>query len=67
MRSSVWTVQTGSVAKSYKRKGFLIRKYLVIFEEAVSQIVIYDSRLNFLIYEENLFPFITVYKFPKSS
>jgi hypothetical protein len=35
-------IQTGAVAKSYKRKGFLIyeemRKYLVIFEEAVSHI-----------------------------
>ncbi len=35
-------IQMGSVAKSYMRKGFLIyeemRKYLVIFEEAVSHI-----------------------------
>ena len=33
----------GAVAKSYTRKGFLIyekvRKYLVIYEEAVSHIV----------------------------
>ncbi len=35
-------IQTGSVAKSYMRKGFLIyeemRKYLTIYEEAVSHI-----------------------------
>jgi hypothetical protein len=35
-------IQMGSVAKSYMRKGFLIydemRKYLTIFEEAVSHI-----------------------------
>ncbi len=37
-------IQMGSVAKSYMRKGFLIviyeemRKYLVIYEEAVSHI-----------------------------
>jgi hypothetical protein len=33
-------IQTGAVAESYMRKGFLkyeeVRKYLVIFEEAVS-------------------------------
>jgi hypothetical protein len=33
-------IQSGAVAKSYLRKGFLIyeemRKYLVIYEEAVS-------------------------------
>ncbi len=37
-------IQNGAVAKSYMRKGFLryeeMRKYLVIYEEAV--IVIYD-------------------------
>jgi hypothetical protein len=52
-------IQTGAVAKSYKRKGFLIyeemHNYLVIFEEAVSHTV-YSiglfNRLNFLIYEE---------------
>ncbi len=35
-------IQIGSVAKSYMRKGFLIyeemRKYLVIYEEAVRHI-----------------------------
>ncbi len=35
-------IQMGSVAKSYMRKGFLIyeemRKYLVIYEEAISHI-----------------------------
>jgi hypothetical protein len=35
-------IHTGAVAKSYMRKGFLIyeemRKYLAIFEEAVSHI-----------------------------
>jgi hypothetical protein len=35
-------IQVGPVAKSYMRKGFLIykeiRKYLVIYEEAISHI-----------------------------
>ncbi len=35
-------IQSGAVAKSYMRKGFLIyeevRKYFLIYEEAVSQI-----------------------------
>jgi hypothetical protein len=35
-------IQSGAIAKSYLRKGFLIyeemRKYLVIYEEAVSHI-----------------------------
>ncbi len=48
-------IQTGSVAKSYMRKGFLIyeemRKYLTIYEEAVSHIWLYNRfRLNLLIY-----------------
>jgi hypothetical protein len=49
------------------RKGFLIyeemRKYFVIYEEAISHIwLCTQSRLNFLIYEENLiFFFISVY------
>jgi hypothetical protein len=52
-------IQIGSVAKSYMRTGFIIheemRKYLIIYEEAVSHI------LNFLIYEENfVFFFINV-------
>ncbi len=55
-------IQTGAVARSYMRKGFLIyeemRKYLVIYEEAVSHIWLCNrSRLNFLIYEKNLFSF----------
>ena len=48
-------IQSGAVAKSYMRKGFLIyeemRKYFPIYEEAVSHIC---SILNFLLYEENL-------------
>ncbi len=49
---------SGSDAKSYMRKGFLIyeemRKYLVIYGVAVSQIWLCTrSFLNFLIYEEN--------------
>ncbi len=49
----------------YKRKGFLIyeemHKYLVIFEEAVSHIWLCNrSRLNFLIYEENLIFFFVI-------
>jgi hypothetical protein len=36
-------IQMGSVAKSYMRKGFLIyekiRKYLTIYEEAVSKVL----------------------------
>ncbi len=52
-------IQSGAVAKSYMRKGFLIyeemRKYFPIYEEAVSHIWLCNwSILNFLIYEENL-------------
>ncbi len=54
-------IQTGAVAKSYKRKGFLIydemHNYLVIFEEDVSHMWLFNRRLNFLIYEE-IFIFI---------
>jgi hypothetical protein len=55
-------IQSGAVAKSYMRKGFLIyeemRKYFPIHEEAVSHIrLCNNSILNFLIYEENLFSF----------
>ncbi len=67
-------IQNGAVAKSYMRKGFLFliykekRKYLIIYDEAVSHIWVYEyksicnySILNFLIYEENLnFFFIRV-------
>ncbi len=52
-------IQSGEVAKSYMRKGFLIyeemRKYFPIYEEAVSHIWLCNcSTLNFPIYEENL-------------
>jgi hypothetical protein len=59
-------IQSGAVAKSYMRKGFLIyeemRKYFPIYEEAVRHIRLCNcSILNFLIYEENLiFFFISV-------
>ncbi len=55
-------IQMRSVAKSYMRKGFLIyeekRKYLTIYEEAVSHFC--TSLLNFFIYEENLISFFSV-------
>ncbi len=60
-------IQSGAVAKSYMKKGFLIyeemRTYFPIYEEAVSHIWLCNcSILNFLIYEENLiFLFISVY------
>ncbi len=52
-------IQKGSDAKSYMRKGFPIyekmRKYLVIYGEAVSHIWLCSrSLLNFLTYEENI-------------
>ncbi len=59
-------IQNGTVAKSYTKKGFLVyeerRKYLVIYEEAVSHILLCNCAIpNFLIYEENfLFFFISV-------
>jgi hypothetical protein len=59
-------IQSGAVAKSYMRKGFLIyeemRKYFHIYEQVVSHIWLGNcSTLNFLIYEENLiFFFISV-------
>ncbi len=59
-------IQSGAVAKSYMRKGFLtyeeMRKYFPIYDEAVSHICLCNcSILNFLIYEENLiFIFISV-------
>ncbi len=59
-------IQSGAVAKSYMRKGFLIYEemgiYFHIYEEAVSHIWLCNcSTLNFLIYEENLiFFFISV-------
>jgi hypothetical protein len=47
-------IQSGAVAKSYMRKGFLtyeeIRKYFPIYEEAVSHIRLSNCTiLNFLI------------------
>ncbi len=61
-------IQSGAVAKSYMRKGFLIykemRKYFPIYEEAVSHIRLCNcSILNFLIYEDMrkiLFYFLSV-------
>ncbi len=55
-------IQSGAVAKSYMRKGFLIyeemRKYFPIHEEAVGHLLLCNcSILNFLIYEENFFFF----------
>jgi hypothetical protein len=57
----------GSGAKSYMRKDFLIyaemRKYLVIYEEAVSHNRLCNpSLLELLIYErKTLFSFLSVY------
>ncbi len=55
-------IQSGAVAKSHMRKGFLIyevlRKYFPIYEEAVSHIWLCNcSILNFPIYEENFILF----------
>ncbi len=52
-------IQGGAVAQSYMRKGVLIyegmRKYLVIYEEAVSHIWLCNWSIpNFLIFEGNL-------------
>jgi hypothetical protein len=51
-------IQNGAVTKSYMSKGFLIymgtRKYLLVYEKAVSHIRLCNcSIMNFLIYEEN--------------
>ncbi len=59
-------IQSGAVAKSYMRREFLIyeemRKYFPIYEEAVSHIWLCNcSLLNFLIYEENLIFFFSVW------
>ncbi len=64
-------IQSGAVAKSYMRKGFLLyeeqRKNFPIYEEAVSHIrLCYCSILNFLIYEENLIFFLSVYSISQS-
>jgi hypothetical protein len=58
-----------AVAKSYMRKGFLIyeemRKYLVIYEEAVSHIWLCNrSLLDFLIYED-IFSFFFISVVPR--
>ncbi len=58
-------IQTGAVAKSYMRKGFLIyeemRKYIPISKEAVSHIWLCNcSILNFHIFEENFLSFLSV-------
>ncbi len=58
-------IQSGAVAKSYMRKGFLMyeemRKYFPIYEEAVSHMWQTNcSILNFRTYEENfIFFFIS--------
>ncbi len=63
-------IQSGAVAKSYMRKGFLIyeemRKYFPIYDEVVSHIWLWNcSTLNFRIYEVNLiFFFISVHELP---
>ncbi len=58
-------IQTGAVAKSYMRKGFLIyeeiRKYFPIYEEAVCHIWLSNYSIrNFLLYDENLIFFLSV-------
>ncbi len=54
----------GAVAKSYMRKGFLIyeemRKYLVVYEEAVSHEWLCNRSLNF-------FSFLSVYIIGKNN
>jgi hypothetical protein len=60
-------IQSGAVAKSYMRKGFLIseemRKYFPVYEEAVNHILVCNcSILNFLIYDMRkiLFSFLSM-------
>ncbi len=73
-------IQSGAVAKSFIRKGFLmyeeIRKYFPIYEEAVSHIWLCNcSILNFLRHEENFILFfisvpaylLDIPQFPASS
>ncbi len=62
-------IQSRAVANSYMRKGLLIyeeiRKYfpIPVYEEVVSHIWLCNcSTLNFLIYEENLISFLSVYR-----
>ncbi len=58
-------IQSGSVAKSHMRKGFLIYeempKYFPIYEEAVSHLQLLQSEFSYTVYEENLFSFLSVY------
>jgi hypothetical protein len=55
----------GSVAKPYKKKGFLIyeemRKYLIKYEEAVSHIGLLQlilSEIPYIMHEENFILFL---------
>ncbi len=63
-------IQSGAVAKSYMRKGFLIyeemRKYFRIYEEAVSHIWL-CSTLNFPIYDENFILFFISSRYSKNT
>ncbi len=61
-------IQMGAAAKPYMRKAFLIyekmRKYLVIYEEAVSHIRLCNcSLLNFHNITDNFISFLSVYMY----
>ncbi len=52
-------IQKEAVAKSYIKKE--MRKYLPIYEEAVSHVCLCNCfLLNFFIYEENLISFLSL-------